>query len=53
MQVSCGVAHILALTSHYEMFSWGNGDYGALGFGSIQSVLQPTPLHIKQNGVNL
>lgn len=35
------------------MYSWGNGEYGALGFGSIQSVTQPTPLNLKQNGVKL
>jgi len=53
VQVSCGVGHILALTSHYDMYSWGNGEYGALGFGSIQSVAQPTPLNLKQNGIKL
>ena len=35
------------------MFSWGNGEYGALGFGNLQSIQQPTPLFIRQNGVNL
>lgn len=53
VQVSCGVGHILALTSHSEMYSWGNGEYGALGFGAIQSIPQPTLLRIQQNGLNL
>ena len=48
-QVSAGVAHVLALTSHGEMYSWGNGDYGALGFGTIKSIATPTPLVILQN----
>lgn len=52
-QVACGIGHILALTSHEDMFSWGNGEYGALGFGNMESILNPTPLFIKQNGMNL
>ena len=53
VQVACGIGHILALTSHEDMFSWGNGEYGALGFGNMQSILNPTPLFIKQNGMKL
>ena len=53
VQVSCGVGHILALTSHHDMYSWGSGECGALGFGTIQSIPQPTPLHIRQNHITL
>ena len=35
------------------MFSWGNGEYGALGFGNIQSLPTPTPLFVRQNSVKL
>ena len=51
VMVSCGIGHILVLTSHYEMYSWGNGEYGALGFGTIISQPQPTKLLVKQNGM--
>ena len=53
VMVTCGVGHILALTCHNEMYSWGNGEYGALGFGTIVSIAQPALLTIKQNNMKL
>ena len=35
------------------MYSWGVGSYGALGFGSIEDVRQPTILDIMQGGMRL
>jgi alpha-tubulin suppressor-like RCC1 family protein len=41
--------HTLALSIDYEMFSWGDGSYGALGFGlpKEEDVTLPTKLEIK------
>ena len=33
VSVSVGLGHALALSNHYEMYSWGLASYGALGFG--------------------
>lgn len=49
VQVSCGKGHIMALTNHYEMYSWGNGEHGVLGFGTLESISKPTLLQINQN----
>mmetsp|Transcript_42852 Transcript_42852/g.41172 ORF Transcript_42852/g.41172 Transcript_42852/m.41172 type:complete len:80 (-) Transcript_42852:47-286(-) len=46
--VSCGSAHMLALTDEYEMYSWGCGNYGALGFGVRNDIKIPTKLQIIQ-----
>jgi len=44
--VSCGSAHVLVLTLDQEMFSWGDGSYGALGFNSKENEYQPRRLDI-------
>ena len=44
--VSAGSAHVLALTLDQEMFSWGEGSYGALGFGSREDVCSPRRLDL-------
>lgn len=31
-----GGRHVLALTADGKVFSWGDGEYGQLGHGSIQ-----------------
>jgi len=36
----------LALTIEQEMFSWGAGNYGALGFGYREDVTVPRQLDI-------
>lgn len=46
ISVSCGSDHALALTVEHEMFSWGSGSYGALGFGKSESVTSPKKLKI-------
>ena len=51
--MTCGQAHILALTNHEQIYSWGNGSYCALGFGSVEDVTQPRILDIKQGGLRL
>ncbi|XP_023931133.1 serine/threonine-protein kinase Nek9 [Lingula anatina] len=33
-QISCGDAHVVALTKEGEVYTWGCGEYGRLGLGS-------------------
>ncbi|OQS02913.1 regulator of chromosome condensation (RCC1) [Thraustotheca clavata] len=40
VQVACGYTHTLALSNEGEVFSWGLGEYGQLGKGSVY---QPVP----------
>jgi alpha-tubulin suppressor-like RCC1 family protein len=35
VQVACGFQHSLALTDKGEVFTWGEGKYGALGHGDF------------------
>ena len=44
--ISCGQAHVLALTVHSQVFSWGAGDYAALGFGNREDQLSPRLLQL-------
>jgi alpha-tubulin suppressor-like RCC1 family protein len=44
--VACGADHALALTIDQEMYSWGSGNYGALGFGYHDDVNMPRRLDI-------
>lgn len=39
--ISAGDAHLLALTSTYEVFSWGEGTIGQLGHGNFESEYSP------------
>jgi hypothetical protein len=38
--------HALVLTLDYEMYSWGEGSKGTLGFGNRENVLYPEKLEI-------
>lgn len=42
--VSCGYDHSVALTSHGEVYVWGNGGCGRLGTGGTGHELLPRPL---------
>ena len=44
--VSVGAMHALVLTLDYEMYSWGEGSKGTLGFGNRENVLYPEKLEI-------
>jgi alpha-tubulin suppressor-like RCC1 family protein len=44
--MACGLSHCLAITSTMRLFSWGNGSYGALGFGSLEDQVEPRELVI-------
>lgn len=39
----------MAITENYELFTWGNGEYGALGFGTRDNILEPRHLVIEKN----
>jgi len=39
--VGCGSSHVMALTDVGQMYTWGCGSYGALGFGNRESVSIP------------
>ncbi|XP_041729154.1 serine/threonine-protein kinase Nek8 [Coregonus clupeaformis] len=41
VQVSCGASHVLAVTNDREVFSWGRGDNGRLGMGTLDSHNSP------------
>lgn len=44
VQVSCGASHVLAVTNENEVFSWGRGDNGRLGLGTLESHTTPQPV---------
>jgi alpha-tubulin suppressor-like RCC1 family protein len=39
--VACGSSHAMALTDLGQIYSWGCGSYGALGFGTREDVYTP------------
>jgi len=39
--VSVGAMHALVLTIDYDMYSWGEGSKGTLGFGNRENTLYP------------
>ncbi|XP_029142645.1 serine/threonine-protein kinase Nek8 [Protobothrops mucrosquamatus] len=40
-RAACGASHVLALSSEGEVFTWGRGDNGRLGLGSLESHSSP------------
>jgi len=42
VEISCGGYHTMAVMENGEVFSWGLGEYGALGIGSSKSQWLPT-----------
>eukprot|EP00794_Sanderia_malayensis_P003524 gene3523-4025_t len=40
-KIACGTEHMLAVSSSGELFSWGSGRGGKLGFGNIQDRFTP------------
>ncbi len=45
LEVACGGAHTLVLTSSREVFSWGSGFFGQLGHGDGKDSAEPRRLH--------
>jgi alpha-tubulin suppressor-like RCC1 family protein len=46
VDVSCGWGHTVAVTEDGSVFSWGVGDYGALGTGTTDSHWVPTQVRV-------
>lgn len=46
ISVACGSQHVLALTIEQELYSWGAGKYGALGFGVKEDCYTPKRLDL-------
>ena len=44
IQISAGSTHSAAVTENLKAYTWGNGVYGRLGHGSIESLKKPTIL---------
>jgi len=44
-QVSCGIAHTLALTDDRRVYAWGDGTWGNTGIANSPEVTEPTELH--------
>ncbi|XP_058195304.1 ultraviolet-B receptor UVR8 isoform X3 [Rhododendron vialii] len=42
--LSCGGAHVIALTTGGRVVTWGRGNCGQLGHGDMVSILQPKPV---------
>ena len=44
--ISCGWAHTLACTDQGQLFSWGLGEFGALGTGDTRTCWTPTEVSL-------
>ncbi|XP_063151190.1 serine/threonine-protein kinase Nek8 isoform X3 [Candoia aspera] len=40
-QAACGASHVLAMSSEGEVFTWGRGDNGRLGLGTLECHSSP------------
>lgn len=47
IKISCGWNHTAIITSQSELFTWGSGQYGALGNGNYET--QWSPIEIAKN----
>ncbi|XP_059648896.1 ultraviolet-B receptor UVR8 [Cornus florida] len=49
--LSCGGAHVIALTTSGKVLTWGRGTSGQLGHGDLVNSLQPKPLEVFKSTV--
>lgn len=49
IKIGCGWGHTVVLTEAGEAFSWGVGEYGALGNGSTENKWSPFPVNLPKN----
>ena len=42
--ISCGTLHVLAISSSFEVYSWGSGSGGKLGQGDFEDRWKPTKI---------
>ncbi|GMH35195.1 hypothetical protein BSKO_03063 [Bryopsis sp. KO-2023] len=45
VQVACGPQHFAAVTRSGHLYTWGTGDSGRLGLGTLQHVATPTAVY--------
>ena len=43
-QIACGANHSLALTTHGQMYAWGDNSYGQLGLSRTENSRTPLPI---------
>lgn len=48
VQLACGNAHCIAVSSAGELWSWGRGDAGQLGWGKLVAVGVPRRVRVRQ-----
>ncbi|TYZ56885.1 hypothetical protein PybrP1_003610 [[Pythium] brassicae (nom. inval.)] len=46
LAVSCGKHHAALVTSHAQLFTWGNNKFGQLGLGDFASRAEPQEVHV-------
>ena len=44
--IACGGSHSFVCTDEGEVYSWGDGQYGALGLGTLQDQFKPVKVDI-------
>lgn len=49
LSLSCGREHVAVLTEELEVFTWGNGESGALGTGFTESYTTPQKIPLSQD----
>lgn len=49
VSMSCGRQHIAIITDSMHVYTWGNGESGALGMGSVMSFNEPQLLNISSD----
>ncbi|OMJ77676.1 hypothetical protein SteCoe_22667 [Stentor coeruleus] len=49
IKIGCGWGHTVVLTEAGEAFSWGVGEYGALGNGNTENKWSPFPVNLPRN----
>lgn len=47
INLACGDDHVIALTSKNTAFSWGNNEFGQLGLGHTEPVLEPALINLE------
>ncbi len=55
VKISCGLSHTLALTKEGNVYAWGQGFYGALGFSQnlLENVFSPKKIEKLERIVDL
>ena len=50
VQIACGSSHSAAVTSEGELYTWGRGNYGRLGHGTVALLKQSNFCMVLKNG---